>query len=218
MIRANRQVELDKIDRHNESLVCDLCWDELACRERPWLQLLAIIRVSIDEEKTPARPCDLFCLLIPLTNSFFILPVVNTLESLREEIARINRTGNGTTGNWSIGQIFFHLAAAFEGSVEGLPPGYHAIIRMLVRPIRWVVTRVKFPQRIPIPSAIRHKLEPPVDADASEQYKRLLQAIDQFTNHEGEYPSHPVLGSLTRDEWIGFHLRHCRHHLNFIQT
>ena len=115
-----------------------------------------------------------------------------------------------------IGQIYFHLAAAFESSVDGVPPGYPLAVRIAVRPFRWIVTRFKFPPRMPIPSAIRYKLEPPVDVNDSEQYKRLLLAIEQFVSHEGELPPHPVLGSLSRQEWIGFHLRHCQHHLAFV--
>ena len=141
-----------------------------------------------------------------------------SIDSLRKQIADVNVNECGTTGNWSVGQIYFHLAAAFEGSVEGLPPGYPAVARMVIRPFRWFVTRVKFPRWIPIPSAIRHKLQPPTDAVASEQYERLLQAIETFASHDGDFPPHPVLGPLTQQEWIGFHIRHCQHHLSFIRT
>ena len=143
---------------------------------------------------------------------------MNNFEPLREELARVNSNDTRTTGRWSTGQIFYHLAAAFEGSVDGLPPGYPQIVRNLIRPFRWVVTRIKFPPWIPIPSTIRHQLEPPMDADETEQYNRLLQAIARFESQEGKHPPHPVLGLLSQQEWIGFHLRHCQHHLAFIQT
>ena len=48
-------------------------------------------------------------------------------------------------GSWTLAQIYFHLAAAFEGSMEGLPPGYSRIARMIVRPMRSFVTNVRFP-------------------------------------------------------------------------
>ena len=146
------------------------------------------------------------------------VPAVDNIESLLIELARVHSNGICTTGKWSSGQIYYHLAAAFEGAVDGLPSGYPRIVRIALRPFRWIVTRIKFPPWMPIPSAIRHKLDPPIDADASDQYERLVRAIERFSLHEGEYSSHPVLGSLTRQEWIGFHLRHCQHHLAFIQT
>jgi len=143
---------------------------------------------------------------------------VNNFDSLRENLVRVHSNRIGTTGKWSAGQIYYHLAAAFEASVDGLPPGYPRVVRLAIRPFRWVVTQIKFPPWLPIPSAIRHKLEPPADVGSSNQYERLLLAIDRFESHEGEYPPHPVLGSLSRQEWVGFHLRHCQHHLAFIQT
>ena len=162
---------------------------------------------------TPGNPR-----IYPTRKNFAAVDKLNSIDSLRAEIARINQNRSGATGNWTIGQIYFHLAAAFEGSIEGLPPGYSPIARFAIRPFRWVLTRIRFPPFIPIPSSIRHKLEPPVDAVASQQYKRLLQAIEKFDSHDGDFPPHPVLGSLSRKEWIAFHIRHCQHHLAFIQT
>ncbi|MCA9135463.1 MAG: DUF1569 domain-containing protein, partial [Planctomycetales bacterium] len=40
--------------------------------------------------------------------------------------------------------------------------------------------------------------------------------IHRFEMHVDEHLPHPVLGTLTRSEWTGFHLRHCEHHLSFI--
>jgi hypothetical protein len=141
----------------------------------------------------------------------------NTLEDLRNAIARIERTQHRTRRSWTIAQIYFHLAAALEASVDGLPPGYSQIVRFVVRPFRSFVTRVRFPPCLPIPKAIAFKLSPPQDADQSEQYQRLVNAIDRFSNFEGTLSPHPVLGPLNRDEWIGFHLRHAQHHLSFIE-
>ncbi len=67
------------------------------------------------------------------------------------------------------------------------------------------------------PASIRFKLEPSPNAEFAEQYSRLLDAIVQFEMHTVRCPPHPVLGKLTRTEWIGFHLRHCEHHLSFIK-
>ena len=143
---------------------------------------------------------------------------LESIEMLREEIIRVNENAIGTTGNWSIGQIFFHLAAAIEGSVEGLPPSYSRFTRTIIHQFRWIFTRIKFPPWIPIPPSIREQLEPPADAVVAEQYQRLLQAMDKFSAHVGDYPPHPVLGRFSKQEWIGFHIRHCQRHLAFIKT
>ncbi len=141
-----------------------------------------------------------------------------TLEDLREQVLLIKPDSHRTLGNWSIAQNFYHLAAAFEGSVDGLPAGFPKTFRRLARPFRWFITQYRFPPFLPIPSAIRFKLEPAADADFEVQKLRLLQSILRFEEFAGLHPPHPVLGPLTRDEWIGFHLRHCQHHLSFVTS
>ena len=142
---------------------------------------------------------------------------LNSIDALRKEIERLGCSECRVLGKWTKGQIYFHLAATFEGTVDGLPPGYPSIVRLVIRPFRSLVTRFKFPPWLPIPRAIAEKLTPPENADCEEQLERLLRAIDRFMQHEGALPAHPVLGPLTRSEWIGFHLRHVQHHLAFMQ-
>jgi hypothetical protein len=132
-------------------------------------------------------------------------------------LKRIDNANHRTTGAWSAAQNFYHLASAFEGSMDRLPHGYPFVVRLIVRPIRWIVTGHRFPPWLPIPSAIRHKLEPPRDLEFVAQKERLLRMIDAFRDFSADHPPHPVLGRLSRDEWIGFHLRHCEHHLSFVQ-
>ncbi|TWT32883.1 DUF1569 domain-containing protein [Blastopirellula retiformator] len=102
------------------------------------------------------------------------MPKIKTLTQLQKRLAKIAESPHETTGRWTAAQIFYHLAAAFEGSVEGLPPGYNVVARTLVAPVRWILTRVWFPAGIPIPAAIADKVAPPPEADLEEQYQRLL--------------------------------------------
>lgn len=140
-----------------------------------------------------------------------------SLGDLRGHIEQLGCSDHETCGTWTVAQIYYHLAAAFEASMEGLPPGYSRMVRFVVRPMRSFVTKVRFPPWLPIPRAIRFKLAPPHTAICSEQLKRLLVAIAAFEMHPGPFPPHPVLGSFTKEEWAGFHLRHSEHHLSFIR-
>lgn len=140
-----------------------------------------------------------------------------TIAELVIFIDCIHADNHETLGRWTAAQNFFHLAAAFEGSLRELPVGYPSVVRLMVRPLRFIITRYCFPPWLPIPAAIKSRLEPPANAQFDEQKARLLKAIDAFNTHVGNHPPHPVLGALTRDEWIGFHLRHCAHHLAFIR-
>jgi hypothetical protein len=140
-----------------------------------------------------------------------------TLDDVRRRIEAISQAeSRRTLKRWTVGQIYYHLAAAFAGSVRELPPGYSRTARLMARPFRFLLIRGWFPQGLPIPAAIADQLAPPADADEQQQRTRLLAAIDAFEQHTGPLPPHPVLGPLSRDEWIGFHLRHCQLHLGQI--
>ena len=141
---------------------------------------------------------------------------LRSLAELKAHLQRIEEFNHRVMGQWTAAQNLYHLAAAFEASIEGLPVGYPGPVRLAVRPLRWMITRFRFPPGLPIPQAIRFRLEPPPDADFEEQKVRLLTSIDRFEGFTGQHPPHPVLGPLSREEWVGFHLRHCQHHLAFI--
>lgn len=141
---------------------------------------------------------------------------LQSIDELRDLLEQLGYKKHRTHGNWTVGQIYYHLAAALEASIDGLPPGYSRFARLIIRPFRSLVTKICFPPWLPIPKTIAFKLAPPTDVDCGEQHARLLRAIDRFQHHEGPLAPHPVLGSLSRSEWIGFHLRHAEHHLAFI--
>ncbi len=143
--------------------------------------------------------------------------IFQTIEELQSFVERYRANNHLTLGRWTAAQNFFHLASAFDGSLQALPTGYPKLVRLLVRPLRLIVTRYRFPPWLPIPASIRSRLDPPDDVQFDEQKSRLLQAIQAFVSYVGDHPAHPVLGKLTREEWIGFHLRHSSHHLSFIR-
>ncbi len=140
-----------------------------------------------------------------------------TYEQLVSHIESISSDNHTVLGNWTAGQNFYHLASAFQGSIDGLPDAFSPLVRAILHPGRKLVTHFRFPPWLPIPKSIRHKLSPPTDACFEIQKKRLLAEIRRFLEFQDEYPPHPVLGKLTRNEWYGFHLRHCEHHLAFIE-
>lgn len=139
------------------------------------------------------------------------------LNELRSIIEQLREEQIETRGQWTAAQILYHLASAFEGSLNRLPVGYPLLVRRLVRPFRWMITKYRFPPWLPIPAAIKDRLDPPADVCFEEQQTRLLRAINLFTDHADDHPPHPVLGELNRSEWIGFHLSHSSHHLSFIR-
>ena len=156
---------------------------------------------------------------IPLRRTLGITVKIHfsNLDELRDYIQSIEVQNHRTTKNWTAAQNFYRLAGAFEGAMNELPRGYPFLVRLIVRPFRWIITRYRFPPWMPIPDSIKHALNPPETVDFAEQKNRLLQVIELFKQFPNKHLSHPVLGKLGPDEWIGFHLRHCEHHLSFIE-
>lgn len=139
-----------------------------------------------------------------------------TLDDLRAELDRLGAATVEPVGGWTAGQNYWHLAAAFDASMRGLDAP-----ASIPRPVRWLARRGRalvlrrgwFPPRLPVPVAA---LVPPEDADETKSLRLLRRAIDTFERTDGPPSRHPVLGPLTRDEWMAFHLRHCELHLKHL--
>ena len=64
----------------------------------------------------------------------------------------------------------------------------------------------------------RPDMEPFRPDDNADAKAALEQLRKQFARLEKEAPTapHPFFGKMTREEWIGLHLRHCELHLSFL--
>ena len=138
-------------------------------------------------------------------------------DQLRSYLDRLEREPATTTGQWTIGQMLYHLAAAVELSCT--PPSHRprGVSRLLRSPMRMVVLRRGLPRGVSIPAVVRRQLDPPTDADPSAQLARLRAAIDELEHTTSELAAHPYLGPMTHDEWCRFHLRHCEHHFSHVR-
>jgi hypothetical protein len=138
-----------------------------------------------------------------------------TLTDVGEIMHEVDRllAGHERAGNWTLGQILDHLARSINLSLalpasETPPSREQAIARRLF------FRAPAFPKGQTAPAVLG---EPDKGADPSEAADALRAALDRLVNHAGPYPSsHPVLGPLTRQEWIEFHIRHAAHHLSFV--
>lgn len=139
-----------------------------------------------------------------------------TLDAVRHHLTTLENATFETDGKWTAGQIFYHLAAAFEESSKPQPSSARRPSRLMRLPLRLVVFTGMMPRNMRIPPAVEARLTPPGDAEFSAQLARLRTAIDTFESAKTPPPMHPVLGVLTRNEWRKFHLRHCELHLKHI--
>ena len=117
-------------------------------------------------------------------------------------------------GNWSLGEVFLHLARSMHASIDGLPLESSWWSRLLVR-VRYGRRFLTGPMPAgmrSLPGAAQWLLPEPVETD--EGLAALREAIDRLS-FETERAAHAVLGEMSLDQWDRFHLRHAELHMSF---
>lgn len=143
------------------------------------------------------------------------------LEDLLEQadlIERAEREGRARPlRTWSPGQNLQHVARFMACSIDGFPP-VPWWMPAAGRVVRLVMGR-RFLERPP-PEGFRlppgTAFLPDDSVTASEGASALRDVVDRVRGGASFLGSSPVLGRLSRDEWIELHLRHAELHLGFV--
>jgi len=120
-----------------------------------------------------------------------------------------------TLGNWSLGQIFKHLAVALEGSIDGLPFQAPFFVRMLSPFLKKRFLTKPLPAGFQITKSARPTMDPNATISTAESLDALRYAISRCQS-ETDRASHPVLGKLSKDDWDRFNRRHAEMHMSFV--
>ncbi len=124
-----------------------------------------------------------------------------------------------TAGNWSVAQIFNHLAAFMEYPFNGYPPEVATpawVVRFIMKFMRRRMCFGRMPAGVRIPRVKGGTVgldDSPVDAAET----RLRAAIAKLDREAPTRPS-PLFGPMSHDEWMGLNLRHCELHLSFVHA
>ncbi|WP_435009691.1 DUF1569 domain-containing protein [Tundrisphaera lichenicola] len=141
------------------------------------------------------------------------------IDQIMPEVDRL-LVGHTTTGSWTLGQILYHLATSVRLSALGnrtsaLDPDPESRANRASAVARKRFFKAgRFPEGYEAPISI---LIPPTDADDQAEAGSLRSALRRFEEREGEFPAHPMLGPLTKEEWEAFHRIHAGHHLGFVR-
>ena len=132
-----------------------------------------------------------------------------------ERLAAADRAGIARPlGNWTLGQIFGHLAVWVEFAYRDIPLQVPFWIRLMMRPMkRWAVKgRMPAGSRIPnVPGGTLGTKQFSVEAGL----QRYREALARLQIEPPPKP-HPLFGRMTHQQWIGLHLRHAELHLSFV--
>lgn len=143
----------------------------------------------------------------------------HSIDELQAEIDRLiaaERAGTlRRTGNWTLGQIFGHLATWLNYAYEGYPMKVPFFIRWLIRMKLKSYLRDGMPAgvRIPKVEAGTYGVEP---LETEEGARRFRKALLRLKSDEPAPYDSPAFGRLNRDERIALNLRHAELHLGFV--
>jgi hypothetical protein len=138
-----------------------------------------------------------------------------SFDEIVEDAERLASVPTQTLGNWSVGQIYCHLAKAADVLIDGAPTSAPV-------PIQWVLRT--FLKKKLLSQSLSPGFMLPKRAAAlipgeisTEQGLQLLRvATARIKADPNRAPTHPAFGQCTAEDWYKWHLRHCEMHMSFI--
>jgi hypothetical protein len=117
-------------------------------------------------------------------------------------------------GNWSAGQVFRHLARAYNGSIDGLPGTFPWFIRTMAGLFKKKLIAGAMPPGMKPPSDLAVAVIP--EPTSTEEGLAELRAAIARLEQEPHRAKHPLFGELTKAEWNQIHLNHAKLHMSFL--
>jgi hypothetical protein len=119
-------------------------------------------------------------------------------------------------GNWTLAQIFDHLARSMNVSVEGTNERFPFPLRIALRLVRKRIIGNPMKPGYCVPENVAVLLRPESHVGLRESLWKLRSAAIRFQD-TSNFPPHPAFGILTRDEYRALALRHAELHLSFTE-
>ncbi len=122
-----------------------------------------------------------------------------------------------STGNWTPGAIFGHLAGFMEYPYDGYPPELGPppwIVRAILKLLKNKYLYKPLPAGVSIPG-VKGGTVGAVDAPFDQALPRLRKAIARMDTSPPTTPN-VVFGPMTHEEWRSLQCRHCELHLSFM--
>ena len=137
--------------------------------------------------------------------------------SLEEVVADADRLGSGpvqTLGNWSPGQVFRHLAIAYNGSIDGITMTFPWPLRLIARIFKKKLISGSMPAGFKLPAS-GAKVMTPAPVSTEEGLAELRAAVQRL-RRETHRASHPVFGEISKEDWDRIHRNHANLHMSFL--
>ncbi len=139
-------------------------------------------------------------------------------QSLQEALGDAERLATAdapTTGNWSKGQIYEHLATILDMGVNGSEKKASFFMRLVAKyVIRPMIFRKGMTPGFQLPKWASKAIAPD-DTEIDKALQHLRQSTEQFQAAEELHP-HPFFGVMDKNSWNTLALHHAELHMSFI--
>jgi hypothetical protein len=138
----------------------------------------------------------------------------NSLDEVVADAERLSSSPVKVLGNWSAGQIFKHLAYAFNGSIDGLKLTFPWYFCTIARLFKKKLLSGAMPAGYKMSGRNAEIAVPPLTS-TEEGLAELRSAVSRLAR-EPHRAVHPLFGPLTKDEWNRVHIMHANLHMSFL--
>lgn len=141
----------------------------------------------------------------------------NTLDDLLNDALALQAKGVTTHGKWTAAQVFLHVSAVIQASIEGFTFKMPFPVRIVGRLIRNRSLSKGFPSGIKIPSSAKHAFDPPANISLDEAMRHLIGSVNKAKQKQMQQVS-PIFGALNHDQWVELHCRHAELHFSYLSA
>lgn len=116
-----------------------------------------------------------------------------------------------TTGNWTPAQSIWHVARYIRASVEGYPTQMPWLMRKFGPLMKRRTLERGFKPGWKLPQSTNQHMV----ADAQTTGEQAIEMMREWVHRsktDGFLPQNPILGPMTREDWIALHCRHAEMH------
>ncbi|WP_298867271.1 DUF1569 domain-containing protein [uncultured Gimesia sp.] len=138
-----------------------------------------------------------------------------SLQEVVEDARRLTEAEAPTTGGWTKGQIFEHLARTMDSSLDGFAFTFPWPIRIMGQYFfKPRIFKNGMSPGFKLKGASKQALapDPLADREALEHLTKSIQRLEA----EPQRAFSPVFGQMTCEEWDKLHRRHSELHMSFI--
>jgi hypothetical protein len=137
-----------------------------------------------------------------------------TLDDVLADADRLSSGRMKMLGNWSAGQIFQHLANAYNGSIDGFTMTFAWYFRVIAKVFKNKLVSGPMPPGFNLPSDGAKTMVP--GETSTEEGLAALHAAVARLKRETHRAQHPMFGDLSNDEWNKIHCKHASLHMSFL--